>query len=170
MSIASTLWLLWITCTGGLCARQLRSAEPAERHVLTLRLRKLALDVPIAVHFLLGGHLLPLALIGALGLVSSFLGLRAALGDPANPAPVRLKVPMPLLAIGTSDSICRVWGQGGDWRATCIRRLRRPSSQNLPPLPRSSSAIIRLGGLPSPRCPNHRRIIEPGPLGRSCEW
>ena len=95
--IASSLWLFWIFCTAVLSLRQLATSDAAdERHTLRLRLMKLLIDTPISVHFVLGSTLLPLALVGLLGTASSYFGLRAALGDPAKPAPSRLALPLPL--------------------------------------------------------------------------
>merc|ERR1719231_2146293 len=84
--LASSLWLLWIVATTLVSLRQLRSTSTSGRRTLRLRLSKLALDSPLALHFLFGGHALP---------------LRAALGDPSAERP-RLRLPMPLLALGPS--------------------------------------------------------------------
>merc|ERR1719231_2225225 len=107
--LASSLWLLWIVATTLVSLRQLRSTSTstAGRRMLRLRLSKLALDSPLALHFLFGGHALPLAAVGLL----------AALGDPSAERP-RLRLPMPLLALGPSALAAE---------AHCVPRRRRLS-------------------------------------------
>ena len=83
-SVCAALWLVWIAAFG--------EPPPAaqgllgtERHTVMLSLRKLAVDVPLATHFLMGATLFPFFVIGCLGGISSFLGIRAALADPNKP-------------------------------------------------------------------------------------
>ena len=157
--LASSLWLLWIVATTLVSLRQLRSTSTstAGRRTLRLRLSKLALDSPLALHFLFGGHALPLAAVGLLGTVSSILGLRAALGDPSAERP-RLRLPMPLLALGPSALAAeRLWRyDAADADAHCVPRRRRLSG-------------TCVGGCGSPRRWKRTRISD-GPLARSCEW
>jgi len=158
--VASGLWLFWIVCTSIISARRLSEirrdpsaafAGPAasERRCLTLRLAKLALDGPLAAHFLLDLGI-PLFAVGLLGTASSILGVRASLLDPATP-PSRVGVPMPV-RLRASTSAC--WGSVHPVVPDCARRLKAAVS----------ARAAR---------PDRRRIgrgISAGPLSQSCEW
>ena len=168
-TLASSLWVLWIICTMVVSVRQLRSCSATsayERRTLTYRLAKLVLDTPIALHFLCGASLLPLALVGALGCASSLLGLRAALRD-ADPAQrPRFRCSMPLLAVGSHSSVRRAWGTpqlscaaGDDHQLLCT------------PVRRRSIGGCGGGQPGSPfRRGARRRLISSGPLSRSSQW
>lgn len=91
--VASCLWLLWIVCTASLSVAKLmggRQATQLERRTLRRRLLKLALDVPVATNYLLATPTLPLAVVGLLGMLSSWQMLRMALEDPSKPRTIRL--------------------------------------------------------------------------------
>lgn len=157
--VASGLWLFWIVTTSIITGRRLAeirrgpaaaAASPAasERRCLTLRLAKLALDGPLAAHFLLGLGF-PLLAVGCLGTASSILGVRASLLDPATP-PSRVGVPMPV-RLRASSSAC--WGSVRPAVPDCARRLTAISARR--PAPPDRRVV---GG------------ISAGPLSRSCEW
>jgi len=94
--IASSLWLLWIICTAIVSVSKLRrQATELERQTLHRRLLKLACDVPVAANFLLAQPVLPLGVIGALGVLSSWQALRIAVQAPAQPRTVLLPASTP---------------------------------------------------------------------------
>lgn len=141
-SIAASLWLIWILCTCIISLRALNctATTDAERSMLKLRLGKLALDMPLALHFLLGSSLLPLAAVGGIGIISSFLGIRGALADPAKPVAPRVTLPMPLFALSRLPPSLRMrWCTPIWWKCTRL----------------CSSRLKRIGG---------------GPLTKSCKW
>ena len=166
---ASSLWILWIVCTVGISVRQMRSCSSAhERRTLQYRLAKLVLDTPIALHFLCGAALLPLALVGVLGCASSLLGLRAALRDAEPAQRPRYRCAMPLLAVGSSSAVRRAWGAPPQLLACAV-----DDHHQLPCTPVRRRSICGCGG-GSPGSPfrrgARRRTISSGPLSRSAQW
>jgi len=100
--IAASLWLLWILCTASVSLGKLRGGATSqlERRILRRRLVKLVLDVPVASNFLLAVPMLPLFVIGGLGVLSSWQMLKMALEAPSKPRTLRL----PIVASSASSS------------------------------------------------------------------
>lgn len=164
--LAMSLWLIWIATSACIWIQRLAGGggeERRERRVLQLRLCKLLLDVPIAVHFLLSGSLLPLSLLGLLGIASSWLGIRAAVIDPAKPRAPTVKFPMPLIALRQLSPLLRM-----RWCAPA-RSFCRCQQTSMGENFRSSKVCM----IPrSPACRHDRlkhnsRLI---PLSKSCRW
>jgi len=142
-SVCAGLWLAWIAAFGLVCLRSLRESKGEER-ALGLTLRRLALDVPIACHYMLNAALLPLALVGLLGSASSWLGMRAAAINSSDQPPPRVTLPLPRWPL-------RQVGHGRSSAHACTARRDAACS------PRAS-------------CGQQRRRIGGGPLSCSCEW
>lgn len=165
-SVAASLWLMWIVCTTVLSVRQLRGASDAgQRRALKMRLSKLALDLPLATHFLLGASLLPLVAVGVLGAASSFCSIRGMLADPQQQGSApRISLPVPM---GFSSPRSLKWDWGAlDWGGA--EAARAVGSRV------TFAAPCRLG-LRGTRQPAGskwvgRRRIQAGALSTSCEW
>lgn len=149
-SICAVLWLAFIAVFALRNLQQLHGSTGAERRTLLLTLRKLALDVPLATHFMMSATLLPLFVVGLLGSASSALGIRAALADPNKPPTPLLTLPLPrwpMRRVSVAEPACT--GRGFGW----------------PRLGLVSSVAAT-----APRCTQQRRRIGGGPLSSSCEW
>ena len=162
-SVCAALWLTWIVCVGLRSFQQLGESEGAEQRALQLTLHKLALDVPLACHFLLGAALLPLFAVGILGLASSMIGMRIAIEDPKAPPTPRVAVPMPQWPLRrfarTASCAAAVGARAAGHRApACAPEATSVSSV--------ASSIVASSGCVQPR----RRLIASGPLSSSCEW
>lgn len=91
--VAASLWLVWILCTASLSIGKLRGpTSDIERRTLRRRLLKLALDVPVASNFMLAAPLLPIFVIGFLGVLSSYQMLKMAVEAPSKPRTLRLPI------------------------------------------------------------------------------
>jgi len=98
----AALWLLWIVCTGAVSLTSLRgdrsaSSEVAQRERSTLhcKLRKCTVDALIAANFM-ASPVLPqrtLLMVGLLGVISSWQGLRIAAQQAAPQPPCVLTLP-----------------------------------------------------------------------------
>lgn len=150
-SVCAGLWLVWIAAFAMSRLQQLKGSTGAERHTVVLSLRKLAVDVPLATHFLMGATLFPLLVVGCLGSVSSLLGIRAALADPNKPPAPRLALPLPrwpMRRLAVAGPGCATVGGPRPALVSCVAA----AAQN-------------------PRCAQQqRRRIGGGPLSSSCEW
>lgn len=93
--VAASLWLMWILCTASMSLGKLRrgsTLDDLERRTLRRRLLKLVLDVPVASNFMLAAPVLPLIVLGTLGILSSYQMLRMAVESPAKPRTLRLPI------------------------------------------------------------------------------
>ena len=142
-SVCAVLWLAFIAAYAVRNLKACGSATGAERRTIHLTLRKLALDVPLATHFMMGASLLPLAVVGLLGTVSSILGVRAARADPHKAESPRLSLPLPR------------WSM----RRVAVAIPNRPHP-----------TLVHCVASAAPRCAQQRRRIGGGPLSSSCEW
>jgi len=154
-SVCAVLWLAFIAAFALRNLQQLRSSSTlAERRTSQLTLSKLALDVPLATHFMMGASLLPLVVVGVLGSVSSLLGIRAALTDPNKAPAPRFTLPLPrwsVRSVVVAGQMCaanNILGEPRPVLASCV----------------SASAMTRC------RQPSRRIRIGGGPLSSSCEW
>ena len=143
--VTASLWLLWIACTVVASVTRLRTRQPAqeqERRTLRRRLLKLALDAPVAGNFLLAQPVLPLAVIGVLGVLSSWQALQMALEAPAKPRRVRLPSSTPLFKASLSRVRRRIplcTSSDGPFDAAAGMGLVPLSLDGLPRIPLSSS-------------------------------
>jgi len=116
--VTAAIWLLWIGATSLNATRQLRATHNVlEKRQLRRRLRKLALDTPLAANWLLPRPPLPLLAIGLLGALTSALQLNIVLvaarcphwKDDGSP-PRRRWLPslrLPSLRLPSLDSLLR---------------------------------------------------------------
>ena len=148
--VCAILWLCFIAAFALRNLQLLRGSTGAERRTITLTLRKLVVDVPLATHFMMGASLLPLVVVGILGSASSILGIRAALAEPnKGPAP-RLALPLPrwsMRRVAVTGPTCAgaALGEPRPTLVSCVSAAACKTQQRRG----------RIGG---------------GPLSSSCEW